>query len=244
MKVKKCPYCGKRISYASVYSCRRKAEYVCERCGKESRVAINRKILLAFLLCAIISVAIMVFWIYSGLAYNLVGIIFVALPLIIFTAISTKFLRFEPLKKYQKSMEARKAGIEYSDNLMVSELDENDPVSSSSFDNSNQFQINSDVFNKIKADRTAAREKLKNDELVSDSNKINTPEKAREYVHIIDKVSENHSYTDTPLKKIHSENSSFVRRNRHYIPVQDDNDDDVKEYKKSDGNKYSSNRKF
>lgn len=241
MKVKKCPYCGKRISYASVYSCRRKAEYVCERCGKESRVSINKKILLAFMLCAVISVAIMVFWIFLGLSYNPFGVILVALPLIIFTAISTKFLRFEPLRKYQKSMEARKAGIEYSDNLMISELDENESVSSS-FENSGQFQLNSDVFNKIKADRTAAREKLKNSELVSDSNKINTPEKAREYVHIIDNVSENHSYTDTPLKKIHSENS--VRRTRHYIPVQDDKDDDVKEYKRSDGNKYSANRKF
>lgn len=243
MKIKKCPYCGKRISYISVFSSRRKSEYVCERCGKECKVSISRKIIPVFLLCVLIAIAIMILWIFFGLTYNLLGVVMVALPLLFFTAISTKFLRFEPLKKYKKSMEARKAGIEYSDNLMFSELDETDSAVSSSFENSGQFQINSDVFNKIKADRNAAREKLKDGELVSDSNKINTPEKAREYVHIIDNVSENHSYTDTPLKKIHSENANSVRRTRHYIPVQDD-DDDVKEYKKSDGNKYTANRKF
>ena len=244
MKVKKCPYCGKRISYASVFSSRRKAEYVCERCGKESRVVINRQIIIAFILCALIAVAIMVAWIFWGLSNNPFGVLLVAVPLIIFTMISTKFLRFEPLKKYKKSMEARKAGIEYSDNLMVSELEENEAPASSSFENSGQFQLNTDVFNKIKAERTAAREKLKNGELVSDSNKIDKPkETKKEYVHVINNVSENHSYTDTPLKKIHSENSHTVRRTRHYIPVQED-DSDVKEYKKSDGNKYSANRRF
>lgn len=244
MKVKKCPYCGRRISYASVFSSRRKAEYICERCGKESRVVIDRRIIPVFILCALIAVAIMIAWIFAELSNNPFGVILVAIPLIIFTAISTKFLRFEPLKKYKKSMEARKAGIEYSDNLMVSELEESEAPASSSFENSGQFQLNSDVFNKIKAERTAAREKLKNGELVSDSNKINTPkETQKEYVHVINDVSENHSYTDTPLKKIHSDNAHTVRRTRHYIPAQD-NDSDVKEYKKSDGNKYSANRRF
>lgn len=240
MNIKKCPYCGKRISYSSVFYCRRKSEYVCERCGKESRVVINKKIVFAFIVCALISIAIMAGWIVAGLAYNPLGILFVALPLLVFTFISTKFLKFEPLKKYKKSMEARKAGIEYSDNLMVNELDEKESVTPDySVDNTSQFQINSDVFNKIKADRTSAREKLKEGQLVSDSQKIENKE---DYVPVIKNVSEKHSYADAPLKKIHSESPVSQRRRHHYVEV--DEVDDVKEYKKSDGNKYSANRRF
>lgn len=240
MNRKKCPYCGKRISYSSVFYCRKKSEYVCERCGKESRVIINKKVTLVFILCALLSIAIMAGWIFAGLSYNPLGILFVALPLLVFTLISTKFLKFEPLKKYKKSMEARKAGIEYSDNLMVNELDEKDNVTPDySVDSNSQFQINSDVFNKIKADRTSAREKLKEGQLISNSEKIESKD---DYVPVIKNVSEKHSYADAPLKKIHSESPVTQRRRHHYVEVEEA--DDVKEYKKSDGNKYSANRRF
>lgn len=245
MRVKKCPYCGKRVSYSLAFSSRRKAQYICPRCGKESKVTINKKILLIFALCVLISVAIMLIWIFAGLTSNPLGIVLVALPLIILTIISTRFLNYEPLKKYKKSMEAKKAGIEYSDNLITSELEESEtPAFSSSFDQTGQFNLNSDVFNKIKAERTAAREKLQNNEAISDSSKIKTEEKS--YVPIIDNISESHSYTDTPLKKIHSDNSG-VSRNRHYIPSQEQENNDLgstRVIKKPDGNKYSANRKF
>jgi len=140
MKNRKCPYCSKRISYVSAYASRRKAEYVCERCGKESKVVVNRKVILAFALAAVISVAIMTGWIFAGLAHNPLGILLVAVPLVIFTVISPKFVKFVPLKKYKKSMEARKAGIEYSDNLVTSELEENEGYTfGASFDTGSGF---------------------------------------------------------------------------------------------------------
>lgn len=243
MKNKKCPYCSKRISYISAFSCRRKAEYVCERCGKESRVSINRKVVLAFILAAVMSVAIMAGWIFAGLAHNPLGIVLVAVPLVIFAVISPKFVNFVPLKKYKKSMEARKAGIEYSDNLVTSELDENDSLSfGASSDAGSGFQINSDIFNTIKAERNAAREKLREGELVSHSSEIEKPDESQNedsYVSVIKNVSEDHSSADAPLKKIHSEGEHHVSRTRHYIPPQEE-----KEQKKPDGNKYSANRKF
>lgn len=241
MENKKCPYCSKRISYVSVYASRRKAEYVCERCGKESKVVVNRKVVLAFVLTAVISVAIMAGWIFAGLAYNPLGILLVAVPFIIFTAISPKFVKFVPLKKYKKSMEARKAGIEYSDNLMTSELEENEGYTfGTSADAGSDFKINSDVFNTIKAERNAAREKLIDDELLSDSSEIKKPaESSESYVPVIKNVSEKHSSDDVPLKKIHSDNTPRMNRTRHYIPEQEE-----KEQKKPDGNRYSANRKF
>lgn len=241
MENKKCPYCSKRISYVSAYASRRKAEYVCERCGKESKVVVNSKVVLAFVLSAVISVAIMAGWIFAGLAHNPFGILLVAVPFIIFTVISPKFIKFVPLKKYKKSMEARKAGIEYSDNLMTSELEENEGYTfGASTDTGSDFKINSDVFNTIRAERNAAREKLMDDELISDSSEIKKPAESNEsYVPVIKNVSEKHSSDDVPLKKIHSDNTPRMSRTRHYIPAQEE-----KEPKKPDGNRYSANRKF
>lgn len=241
MENRKCPYCSKRISYVSAYASRRKAEYVCERCGKESRVVINRKVIPAFVLAAVIAVAIMAGWIFAGLADNPLGILLVAVPLIIFTVISPKFVKLVPLKKYKKSMEARKAGIEYSDNLVTAELEENEGYTfGASADTGSGFKINSDVFNTIKAERNAAREKLMDDELISDSSEIKkSAENSESYVPVIKDVSEKHSSDDIPLKKIHSDSSVNMTRTRHYIPSQEE-----KEPKKPDGNRYSANRKF
>lgn len=74
----------------------------------------------------VISLAIMAGWILAGLVSNPLGILLVAIPLIIFTAASPNFVHYEPYKKYRKSMEAKKAGIAYSDNLLTSELDEDE----------------------------------------------------------------------------------------------------------------------
>ena len=123
MRKKKCPYCGRRVPYSVCFGRRRKAEFVCPRCGRESRVYISRSVIFAFLICAILSIALFVLWVYLKLTYNPLGIAAVALPLIIFGLISPRFVNFEPLKKYKKTMEAKRAGIAYSDNLAVSELD-------------------------------------------------------------------------------------------------------------------------
>lgn len=246
MKKKRCPYCGRRISYTAALSSRRKAEYICTRCGKEMRVVINRSIIIVFIVFALVSVGIMAGWIFAGIADNPLGILCVALPLIIFAIISPRFVGFVPLKKYKKSMEAKKAGIEYSDNLMVSEITgDQSPLSQ----DSGQFRINSDVFNKIRAERNAAREQMSRDENTNASDDVNIyhPERTEEetsgkYVHVIDNVSENHSYDDAPLKKIRSETPHTVSRQHHYIsndaPTEDKKPD------KSNTNRYSSNRRF
>ncbi len=117
MRKKKCPYCGRRVPYSVCFGRRRKAEFVCPRCGRESRVYISRSVIFAFLICAILSIALFVLWVYLKLTYNPLGIAAVALPLIIFGLISPRFVNFEPLKKYKKTMEAKRAGIAYSDNL-------------------------------------------------------------------------------------------------------------------------------
>lgn len=248
----RCPYCGKRITYGERFSSRRKAEYVCSRCGKESRVFINKKVILVFIICAIISAAIMTAWIVLDMTSNPLGILAVAIPLIIFGIVSPNFVKFEPLKKYQKSMEAKRAGIEYSDNLSISELDDEIGYA----EGSNQFQINNDVFNKIKAERNASKPQEENENIVSDSAELNTGEK-KPYVEVMSDVRENHAGTeDSPLKKIHSEGTR-INRSRHYIEPADeqpesaeeavfgkDDADEPKKPEKTDTNRYSANRRF
>jgi hypothetical protein len=138
-------------------------------------------------------------------------------------------------------MEAKKAGIAYSDNLMISELDEESGVS----DNSGQFHINSDLFNEIRAERSAARPADDGVNLTSSSKKIEVEEEP--YVHVIDDVRENHSGVSAPLKKIHTNQNRDIR-SRHYLDpvgeVQPDPDDDVKEYKRADSKNYSAQRRF
>ena len=240
MRKKKCPYCGRRVPYSVCFGRRRKAEYVCPRCGRESRVYISRSVIFAFLICAILSIALFVLWVYLKMTYNPLGIVAVAIPLIIFGLISPRFVNFEPLKKYKKTMEAKRAGIAYSDNLAVSEIDNE----FSGSDLGSGFRINSDVFNQIKADRSASREQISENELSSTSDKLERP-----IVHVIDDVSEDHAVDNAPLKKLRSDGSRA--RNRHYIgsepvnpvPSVEDEDDDVKEYK-PEGSRYSANRRF
>ena len=247
-KKQRCPYCGKRMSYYSAFFSRRKAEYVCTRCGKESRVVISKVIIPIFIIAAVISLSIMGVWFWMKYISNPWGILLVAAPLLIFLAVSPKFVQLEALKKYRKSMEAKKAGIEFSDNLAALEIDSE---IGSNAENTGSFHINADVFNQIKASRTSPVKQEESDEIVSDSQTVNKSE----YVSVTGNVKTDHAATTSyPLKKIHSEGSKV--RTRHYLPAQEEEpqaaadeadssgDDDVKEYKKSDGNKYSAHRRF
>lgn len=140
-------------------------------------------------------------------------------------------------------MEAKKAGIAYSDNLLTSELDDDENYTFPSItpqqnDTDDNFEINTDVFNKIRAERNAARQRLDSNEISSDSSSF----EKQEYVSVINNTSENHASSGATLKKIHSEMPQHhtVNRSRHYI-----NSEEASENKKTDdGNRYSVNRKF
>ena len=72
-------------------------------------------IFVGFALAVAVAAGIMLYWIKSGNISNPLGVLFVAVPLVIFMLISPVFLNYVPLKKYKKSMEAKKAGIQHED---------------------------------------------------------------------------------------------------------------------------------
>lgn len=258
MKAKRCPYCGKRISYFSVFSSRKNGEYTCSRCGKNSKVYVSKKIMLAFGIFVLLSLAILAVCIFSKILYNPFIIALVAVPLIIFMFISPAFVSYEPFKKYKQSMEARKAGIEYADNLTADEFEikENNPVfqqvkkpimiEPEPDDEEGEFKINSDVFNKIKAERNAARIDLNNDNGTDKTRAVSTVKKSS-YVSVIKDVSEDHASTGAGLKKIHSDTQkNSVKRTRHYISYENEaeNEPQKNERSRANSNRYSANRKF
>lgn len=251
--MKKCPYCGRRISYASMFVSRRRGEYVCNRCGKESKVVISKLVFLIFTLFALIALAIMAGCFMTGNVNNPLSIVLVAIPLIIFVFVSPIFVNYEPLRKYKNSMEARKAGIEYSDNIAAAELEKAEaaPIGSSDFDTSDSFKINSDVFNKIKAERNAARAGLDSNEILSSSTRIVSDDSSSDIndghtrlVPVIEDVRENHASASAPLRKIHSDNTRSAPRSRHYIQNEDDREQNKSDKRQSDTNRYSANRRF
>lgn len=258
MKAKRCPYCGKRMSYFSVFASRKKGEMTCSRCGKNSKVHISRKIMIIFAIFALMSLAVMAFCIFAKILYNPFSIALVAIPLIIFMFVTPMFVSYEPFKKYKPSMEARKAGIEYADNLTADEFDIKEPVTIFSSEKTqtasetetiagtSDFSINSDVFNKIRAERNAARINLNADSGGDETKVVSSVEK-KNYVPVIKDVSENHASTGAGLKKIHSDSAQqSVRRNRHYIKGQEEIESEIQkdEKRRTDGNRYSANRRF
>lgn len=238
-KKKRCPYCGKRVPYFSAYMSRRKAEYTCARCGKESRVVISKAVIPAFLICMFISLGVMAAWFFMKMTSNPLGIAAVIFPLLVFLLISPKYVRFEALKKYKNSMEARKAGLEYSDSFSISSLDEE---KSASLEATGQFKINTDIFNEIKSERSSSKDKGKidSDEITSHSAEAEKAEN-KNYVPVIDPVSEDHSSVDAPLKKIHSDSSHISRTRHHYIPAAEPEEDEPEQ---KTGDRFSGNRRF
>ncbi len=239
MKAKKCPYCYKRVSYISGMSNRRKSEYICTRCGKESKVVINKTIFLAFAVAVAVSAGIMLYWIKSGRISDPRGVLLVAAPLVIFMFITPMFLKYLPLKKYKKTMEAKKAGIVYSENIagdISEEFTFNPNKISKNIENTSKIAIDSSVFNELKKKRDAERVQLQ--EKISGGSEADENEDS--FVPVINNVSEEHASSDAPLKKLKSDSDSGFTRTRHYIPPQED----IVSTKKSETNKYTANRKF
>lgn len=245
MKIKKCPYCSKRVSYISGFSSRRKSEYICTRCGKESKVVINKMIFIGFALAVAVAAGIMLYWIKSDNISNPLGILFVAIPLVIFMLITPLFLNYLPLKKYKKSMEAKKAGMVYSDNITGDIADEFEfnPIKTSTVteDFTPKVAIDTSVFNQLKQKRDAERIQLQ-EKLNREDNEVKA-DKTATFVPVIGNVKEEHAAVDAPLKKIRSDADSGFSRSRHYISQNEDNDG-TKRAEKSDTNKYTANRKF
>lgn len=154
----KCPYCGKRISYFTALSIRRRGEYYCKKCKKESNIHINKTIWVMFVAVLVMSLIIMGYYIFMTDRENIIFVLLVAVPFLIFYIFSPLFVRLRPKKKFQDSL--------YDTDMVNAPMAAPDPTMASSAkvapafmddmglnDEKYQPTINSEVFNAIKEER-------------------------------------------------------------------------------------------
>ncbi len=216
MKGKKCPYCGRRIAYNTVFHEKKHGLYKCSRCKKESKVKTDIKLMIAFLAVVLVVVLYIVVWQNTGFHNNFAGIFPPIIILIIFYFCTPFFVRFVPLKKYmEKKVQNNEAAV----------IEEVSPPEDFVFDRK--------IFEQIKNNRRVP---------MSVEQKIDKmDEENDQYVPVIKNVSEAHASSDAPLKKVVKPASDrFVRETyeeedvKPYIPKKT----------KPDGSKYTANRKL
>lgn len=155
----KCPYCGKRISYFTALAIRRRGEYYCKRCKKESNVHINRTIWVMYFAVLVISLIVMGYFILISDRQNPWFILLVAVPFFLFFIFSPLFVRLRPKKKFQDAL--------YDTDMMNAPIIEPDPTMASTAKVAPAFMddiadhteyrpaIDPSVFNAIKDERKA-----------------------------------------------------------------------------------------
>ncbi len=163
MKLAKCPYCGKRISYFSAFSLRRRGEYFCNKCKKESNVHIKKTIFLPIAAAVILSLMILMVFLLLTDRKNLWFMLLVAVPYLIFYLISPLFVQLRPKKKHLDALydtqmvEAPKADpdptMEKASKVVPTFVD--DVILE---DEDYKPNISADVFNAIKEERKIVAE--------------------------------------------------------------------------------------
>lgn len=162
MSPTRCPYCGKKISYFKAFFIRRRGEYFCKKCKKESNIHIKKSIWLFFIVVLLMSLAIMGFYTFFTNKENLWFLLFVMIPFIVFYLFSPLFIRLRPKMKFQDSLY---------DTEMVDNANDPDPTMQESAkvvptfvddvilgDDDYKPAINSDIFNAIKEERKVVGE--------------------------------------------------------------------------------------
>ena len=162
MSPTRCPYCGKKISYFKAFFIRRRGEYFCKKCKKESNIHIKKSIWLFFIVVLLMSLAIMGFYTFFTNKENLWFLLFVLIPFIVFYLFSPLFIRLRPKMKFQDSLY---------DTEMVDNANDPDPTMQESAkvvptfvddvilgDDDYKPAINSDIFNAIKEERKVVGE--------------------------------------------------------------------------------------
>lgn len=100
MKITKCPYCSKQLSFFQAFFVRTKGEYFCNKCKKESNVMIKKALLMPFILLLILSLVILFLFLFITDRTNLWFMFFVAVPFIIFYLITPFYVELKPRKKH------------------------------------------------------------------------------------------------------------------------------------------------
>lgn len=104
MSPTRCPYCGKKISYLKAFFIRRRGEYFCKKCKKESNIHIKKTIWIFFIFVLLMSLAILGYYTFFTDRENLWFLLIVVIPFLIFYIFSPLFVRLRPKMKFQDAL--------------------------------------------------------------------------------------------------------------------------------------------
>ena len=158
MKNCKCPYCGKPLSYFQALLIRKRGEYFCNKCKKDSNIHIKKTIFIPFIFVLIFALLVLFVYLFMTDRENIMFVFIILIPFAIFYLITPTFVRLKPKKKHMDAL--------YDTQMVEAQQNDPDPTMAKSSkvvpafvddivleDDDYKPNINADVFNEIKEER-------------------------------------------------------------------------------------------
>ncbi len=157
MKITKCPYCSKQLTYFQAFFVRNKGEYFCNKCKKESNVLIRKSLIAPFIIALVVSLIILLSFFTLTDKTSFWFVFLVALPFFGFYLLTPFFIDLKPRKKHMDSL--------YDTGIVESPIADPDPTVAQSstvvpafvddvvLTDDDKPVINKDIFNAIKEER-------------------------------------------------------------------------------------------
>lgn len=158
MKNCKCPYCGKPLSYFQALLIRKRGEYFCNKCKKDSNIHIKKTIFIPFIFVLIFALMVLFVYLFMTDRENIAFIFIILIPFFIFYLITPAFVRLKPKKKHMDAL--------YDTQMVEAQQNDPDPTMAKTSkvvpafvddivleDDDYKPNINADVFNAIKEER-------------------------------------------------------------------------------------------
>lgn len=157
MKITKCPYCGKQLTFMQAFLVRNRGEYFCNKCKKESNILIKKSLLTPFIGAVVLSLVFLAIFLFMTEKTNLWFMLLVALPFFGFYILTPFYVDLKPRKKHMDVL--------YDTGMIDSPIVDPDPTMAKTsrviptfvddvvLTDHDKPVINADVFNAIKEER-------------------------------------------------------------------------------------------
>lgn len=157
MKITKCPYCGKQLTFMQAFLVRNRGEYFCNKCKKESNILIKKSLLTPFIGAVVLSLVFLAIFLFMTEKTNLWFMFLVALPFFGFYMLTPFYVDLKPRKKHMDVL--------YDTGMIDSPIVDPDPTMAKTsrviptfvddvvLTDHDKPVINADVFNAIKEER-------------------------------------------------------------------------------------------
>lgn len=167
MKLTKCPYCGKQLTFMQAFVIRNRGEYFCNKCKKESNILIKKSLLGPFIGATALSVLFLLLFFFATDRTNLFFMLLVALPFFGFYLLTPFYIELKPRKKHMDVL--------YDTGMIDSPIASPDPTMAKTsrviptfvddvvLTDHDKPVINADVFNAIKEDRKVIEQQSSGD---------------------------------------------------------------------------------